>query len=263
MQDKIFIFEQERRFGQLISDTLTFCRLNLKALGFSLLILVLPFSLLSGYFYAKIQYSFILNPDSTPSTLTTSLYYLSLLSTQAILIATTNSFIVLFHQHKGQNFTFKELEQFALSRFFNHLFAFLGVFFILIIGFILLVIPGVWATMPLTMLFFVMLFERQAFHVSVQKSFFLVKDYWWQTFGRFLSVWCLSALIGIPFLLPELFLTISLKYQSMISVTENTFLITTTICQGFFTLFSAIVYISVALQYFHLSHIKNGKPPVF
>lgn len=258
-----FVFEQERRFGQLISDTFLFVRLNAKQLTLSLCILVLPFSLLSGYFYAKIQYSLLTASETTPSVMVSVLYYLSALCTQAILIATTNSYIILFHQRKGSNFSFIDLEQFALSRFFNHLLAFVGVFFILLIGFLLLIVPGIWATMPLMMLFFVMLFEQQPFHVSVQKSFFLVKDYWWQTFGRMLSMWLLSSLVGLIFFLPEFVVTLMLSIPEKLpfhfSVSENTFVIITTASQGIFSLFSALVYIAVALQYFHLSQIKAGK----
>ena len=105
----------------------------------------------------------------------------------------------------GQEVRARESLRFAVTRMVPLLVALLLVTLALIPAFMLLLVPGIWLGVRLSMTFPAIVFERLGPLAGMARSFRLVKGHWWRTFGVFLVAvllmfvlsFALGAVLGI------------------------------------------------------------------
>lgn len=105
----------------------------------------------------------------------------------------------------GQEVRARESLRFAVTRMIPLLVALLLVTLALIPAFLLLLVPGIWLGVRLSMTFPAIVFERLGPLAGMARSFRLVKGHWWRTFGVFLVAvllmfvlsFALGAVLGI------------------------------------------------------------------
>jgi hypothetical protein len=93
----------------------------------------------------------------------------------------TYSFLTLSHE-QGAYPTVSDVKARALSMVGPSLAAAIGSGFVLVFA-SLLILPGIWLSVPIALIFSVVYIERAPFWSSLKRSISLVKSRWWWTLG--------------------------------------------------------------------------------
>lgn len=106
--------------------------------------------------------------------------------------------LLLKHDFKSVNADFKETKKY----FWRYLWTSLLVGLITVALMIFFLIPGIIVAVLYSMALFVLIFEKGRTFSSIEKSYDLVKKYWWPVFGRFmllsLIAFVLVSITSIP-----------------------------------------------------------------
>jgi hypothetical protein len=169
-----------------------------------------------------------------------------------IVISLTYHFIKLYMENPGEPVSLDALRTAAFRDVFPLIGFLLAVYLITIVASMLCVIPGIYVSVPLSMLYFVYVYERKSLSDSIRRCFTLVKDYWWQTLGVVIVMAVLSILV------PSIIIGIIVGVGKVISdgkmFTVVSSAITALVLLPFYTIFLT----SLAFQYFNLVDRKEG-----
>lgn len=128
------------------------------------------------------------------------------------------------------------------------------------IGFMFLVIPGIYLMVTLSLILPILIFERKSIGDAFSRCFYLIKDKWWSTFGLiFIAAiiqWVMSLIFNIPNYVFSFLIGIydvSTDFFTDFSTWKKVVLILLG-CVSVIgsTLLYCIGYIAIAFQYFNL-----------
>jgi hypothetical protein len=143
-----------------------------------------------------------------------------LLSALAAMLATGAAFKAVAAAYLGHQPSIGDSLRFAGKRL--HSLVWLSIIYVLIllVGFVLLIVPGIYLMVALSVAVPVLIFEGSKGRMALERSRALVKDRWWPTFGTYaLGLLLLPFLIGLA-----LGLIFNLIVPSEMSVTTFLFL---------------------------------------
>ncbi len=196
-------FAKVRDFGEIISDTFLFVRENFKPL-------LSAFFTFCGIFLVAAAITGIMNqfkladiyrdPDfasNGPGRIFGIQYFLtllfSLLSITAMTV-TTLAYIALYKEKGNIAPTNEEIWGYFKYYYLKILGSALLTLILLIIGFVFCFIPGIYLYPILSLIFPIMIIENTSLGYAFSKSFKLIKDNWWLTFG---SLFIIGLIVGI------------------------------------------------------------------
>lgn len=262
-------FEQRRDFGEKINTTFSFLTENIRNLGLALLYIAGPVALIGGIISGYAQ-SGLLGGASSITTPDQLLDFYGQLFSGGVLIGfvfqmigyvlvslVTFSYIQLYRRNPGRPIevgeVWAEVQQFIGSG------VMLTIASAVIIGFafLLLVLPGFYVGVSLSLASAVLVFERAEVGQAIRRSFRLIADNWWATFGLLLVMAIVSSIIGMVFTIPAgivggLFGAGVLKEATILTTLATAFgAVGTAVLQSM----SAT---AVAVQYFNLTEAKEG-----
>lgn len=151
-----------------------------------------------------------------------------------------------------------EVKANLLSYFLN--FMFVGL--LVIIGMVLLIIPGIYLAIALTPFFTVMAVERKTFVEAAKRCLHLTSGYWWFTFGVLLVIGILQSLASYIVKGPLMILQGIIDYNSAADMKSiNGILMVLSGILDFFVGFLTypISMLSSSLIYFSLVERKEGR----
>lgn len=267
-------FREERDFGQVINATFTFLRQHFKPLGRALLFIVGPFALTAAFFSGLHQSRVFSLAAGTPEGIrnmadysifqqVTSLHYLVstffMFLSFSLLYLTVYAYLV---EHMdadeagpvevGQ--VWGRVKEFFLPGFYG----LFGVVVLVLLGSVLLILPGIYVAVALSLFYIVMVREDLGFLDTAERCFALIKGYWWSTFGLLLVVVLIQGLIGLVFALPTIFIGV-LQALAVPWGHSQWLLVTTTSLTSIAGIFLyTLSALAVAFQYFNLVEIKDG-----
>ncbi len=206
---KIF---QERDFGEIISVTISFFIQEIKSIIMVLLYFVGPFvlisSVLSSYFnlgtvndFTKMIEIFKGN-NITQTTQNSGGTFIIILSNllQGIMLYTVIGVYAKLYSEKGRgNFEMQDIWNELSKRYFSVLGGQILAGLMVVAGFILLIIPGFYLLIAVSLLFVVIVFEELSIGDSISRSFVLIKGHWWFTFGTFIVIGILTSVLSAMF----------------------------------------------------------------
>ncbi len=198
-------FYKEREFGEYISTPITFLVQEFKLIIKGLLLFVAPFILLevimTYYFHLGSKQDFMaimkMGADYDYSQMMGSNLLFSLLSLlqSAMLYSFLGVYIKLYIVSGKGNFGLIDVWE-GIKKFYVQVF--LGNFVALImivIGVILLLIPGLYIGVVMSILAPVIIFEEDGVGKAISRSFEVMKGNWWTTFGAFIVMYILIVII--------------------------------------------------------------------
>jgi len=272
MQPKIEL-AKTRDFGEIINDTFTFIGQNWKPLLKSYAI-ICGFFIVANVVVALLQQNKMIGAMQTatsPYSAGYSLgrrfsamfgftYFLSLIF--GLLSLTSLSLLPLsfmaLYKEKGN--VAPETEE--VWGYFKHYFfrvfgtnIVIGVVFI--IAFALCLIPGVYLFPILSLILPIIVFENVGLGYSWSKSFQLIKENWWQTFGAIVVIVIITYAAMMIFVIPVTFFSVGTMFLSKAKPSSSAFMLTTIVsalCYVFYMLPS----ITAALCYFNLNEKLEG-----
>jgi hypothetical protein len=270
MQNKIELYRQ-RDFGQVISTTFDFIRQNFKEIFKALLYICGPVLLLIAIFQNMYLSQYLRfsgdpsDPFSALSMYSNPYYYLTILLSvleYSLMCCVIFGYISLYSKKGPGNVSFQDVLDVVKRKAGIIILSFIVMIIIIIVGYILLVIPGIYMSVALMGLPMFILHEELGIGDAISKAFTLIKGHWWQTFG-IVIVLSLITYILILLISSPLLIFGGINALHSISSGENAFDAMGTVIQAFTIIASVlslfaylIIYTGIAVQYFSLSEEK-------
>lgn len=261
-----FKLQKYRDLGAILTDSFMYVRIHFKTLGKALLLLVLPFYLLSGLLVGSAYTTFFSalmnNPDLTGEALfgwdfLVGILLLSLSSGALLTVTLTHiqlsresDFIKMDHilEHFGRNF---------ITLVLLYILIIIAVFF----SFLFFILPGIYVGIKLFIAPAVAVIEKRNPFDAISRSWDLVQGHWWFTFAVYLVMNIITSFMSYVLVIP---MSIIIGFMSA-SGADSSAMIGTGM--GIFyglliviaSLFSVLMLIAMCLQYFNLIERKEGK----
>jgi len=208
---KIF---QERDFGELISVSITFLIQEIKPVIKNLLYIVGPFVLITAILSAifnvgaandmtqivnmiKGDFSQLQQPNSSAA----GSFFIGLIAIfQNIMLYTVLGVYVKLYAEKGRgNFDTQDVWKGVTNIFWSVLGGQFLAGLLIIAGIILLIIPGIYISIVMTIVFTIIIFEELGAGEAISRAFKLMKGSWWLTFGTLFVLGILTSIISAIF----------------------------------------------------------------
>lgn len=267
-------FKQPRDFGQIINDTFTFIRQNFKPLVKTYFLFCGIFVLGSMVAMLMQQYKSVslINSVGTASAATRDpfLGFKSLigweylvaiifsLCTYVSMLTAILSYIALYVRKGNIAPTTDEVWPYFKYYFFRIFVSAIPLILMLGVGFLFCLIPGFYLFPFVAMMFPIMVIENGEFGYSFSRSFKIIKDNFWLTFGTLIVIWiivyaCMSAVI-LP---TTLFSMVGLFSKSSPHMSLVLTMVTT-VLQSICQVFTIIPLVTITLCYFGLVERKES-----
>lgn len=265
MQSPYLELRTRRELGTILSDSFTLIRLNTKPLTTVLVqtcgvyfVLTLVFSAL--YQYASLE-SWMVN-DISAFGVAFLLLILGSIVFYASACAAIYTFMLNYIDTKGQ-VDVQAVIRAARKKTGSMILLVLITYFLLILGFLLLLIPGVYLIVPVALAFPVFCFEDSGKWDSLKRAFNLSSGYWWVSFGTLLVIVIVTSIISFVFQIPG---TVYLGGKAFFALEQGgsefggdfIYLILATIGSAASNLLSIVIVIAIGLLYFDLDEEKNN-----
>ena len=253
-----------RDFGGILGVTFEYIKQNFKVLFKANLFIGAPFILLAGVFLGIYQSSilnFQVNQDFAQLGIPFLLSMLFTMLSYLIITTVTYSHLMLYKNSELESFDIEQVWQKVKSIFWMILFTGLGYVFIDGFGFILLIIPGIYLSIALSLIFIIRLEEEISFFDAVSRSIKIISGNWWFTFGLILVVGIIQGFLSFILYVPNYIVMIFMTFAGIDSTTGETgriLFILSSIVASLGVLTYSISTIAIAFQYYNLVERKEA-----
>ncbi len=301
---KAIEYHHMRDFSRKMNTTFEFIRQNFKSLGKSILLIAGPPVLVASLIIATFVDEFMgltraaaNNPGdgevletyfmSVTFWLQIVLMLLLFLVSSIMSIATINNYIILYEERQTNNISVSDVWMRVRETFWMYFRTTLVFFLLAIVVYIILIIPvallaaispaliflGVMAMfcgliyliVSVSMTYIVRAYEKKNFFDAIARSFKLVRDKWWSTFGIIMVLYLVMMTISYIFMIPWYVATVtSALHSTSTEMLEQPVTTWTTVV--LFTLYylaqmvlGALPNVGIAFQYFNLVEMKEAK----
>jgi hypothetical protein len=257
-------FRKVRDFGALLNVTFDYIRKNFKLLFKSNLLIASPFILLSGVFmgiYQSSMFNFAYDQDFETIGIPFLLAMIFMIVSYLIITVVTYSHLMLYKQSESGVFGLDDVWQMVKKNFFMILLTGIGYSFIVGFGFLFLIIPGIYLSIALSLIFIVRLEEELGFFDAVNRCIKLIKGNWWFTFGVILVVGIIQGFLMYALYIPNyimMFATAFTGVDSEASGLNRILYIFTSIISSLGTLLYTVSTIAIAFHYYNLVERKEA-----
>lgn len=276
-------FKKARDFGQTVSVTFEFLRLNLKTLGKPLLLFSGPFFVIAGFFTGLSRQSIFSAGMATFSLEQFSInFFVSILFLLAGIVVLTSivyNYVIIYLDDESKikevNTIWNKSKRsiikivgFSIGIGLIALLLILPFFvaiasgnvFVSFLVFLLMIIPIVYVTTSASLIFIVGIAEEKGFIESLKRSFKLIERRWWVTFGLVIVLGMIQGFISFIFQLPETILSVVLVMTSLDGGEAGFIPESLNIIFSILSMFSYLLYaISIAGLSFHYYSLIEQK----
>ena len=271
MAEKRFEFQKIRDFGENISDTFLFIRQESRPLLRSFFAICAVFILLNAVVAGLFQYNFLKTMAFDPYSgsidygarlrgVFSPLYFMTILTS---VMALTSMEVALFgyiklYTEKGNESpeideVWSLFKKYFLKVFFYHL----PILFIIIIGTVCCLIPGVYFFTVFAPFATILVIEELSFSEAFSRCFYLIREEFWLSFGIYVIAYILYYIASMLF--GGIFSGAGYLLKFL---TSGSFFETQQVIQSFVNFFGLIFYIipltSITLHFFTLREKKDG-----
>ena len=302
---KAIEFQQERDFSKKMNATFEFIRQNFKSLSKSLLFIAGP-TILLGSFFISSFYGKVFNvsqmagdpagAENMLENFQTVGFWLEIAGIAVFTflagvftISVVNNYMLAYEEKKTNHIEVSEIWDrvrqtlplymvtmilYVLALLVTYVVALVPMFLFISISPVLaffgvLIVIGVivYIWINLALLFFIRAYEKKGFFEAIARSFYLIRDKWWSTFGLVFITSLIAGTIASLFFIPWY---INMIVTMLHSVQNNTFEEPSTLTEIFNNVFlllyflasfllQALPLIALAFQYFNLVERKEAK----
>jgi len=276
MQPKVEL-AKIRDFGEIISDTFLFVRQNIKPLlkyFFTFCGIFVAGGIISASLF-QLKWTGTMNSirggsfntneyRPSPFSFFGPEYFLLILFGMLSFIALTVTFlsyIALYKEKDKQVPTTEEMWGYIKYYFLRVLGSSLLLYLLLFIATLLCGIPGIYLSPIFALIFPIMVMENASFGYAFNRSFFLIKDNWWMTFGSLVVIWIIFYVAIMVISIP----TSIINMVSLIAVPQKgggalsvPAAIIGAVLQQLCQVFAVLPVTALALCYFNLTESKDG-----
>lgn len=277
MTEQEIQFRKKRELGDIISDSFQFLKHEIKPLLRLTTFYVLPFIILYGIAQVYVQRKILGNVDfSNPDMLKSNLgpIYSNILFTslfslfvQSLLAGAFYTYLDAYIKKGKGNFELHDITPHLFSNSLLALGANLVLFFTVILGLFLCIVPGVYFGNSLSLVVMIIIFEKRGVGNALSRSWSLVHSQWWNTFLlnliAFLIIMATSFVLSIPSIIAGVGSSvISMKETGTINY-PDWYWVLLAISTIITSVLWLIPYTFLAFQYFNLDErTKPFQPPI-
>jgi hypothetical protein len=260
-------FRISRDFGELLMITFAFIRQNFTLFSKSIVYISGPIMILymihTAYFQmdiwdfnnlSRFDDSFILH------------FLLSVIISfflTSVITLVPIKFIQLYREKGARHFSITEVWLATQRQIFMMLFTQLGLGVIILFAFIFLIIPGIYASVVLSLVIIIRVLENKNFSQAISRSVELIKENWWFTLGFLLVMYLIVGIMSLVFQIPVYILLFVTAFQSAdptAIVGESGFLFSLSMAwSALATFLYAIFPVGLVFHYFNLVEKKEAK----
>ena len=268
---------QQRDFGEKINATFTYTVQQFRSLGMALLYIAGPVTLLAGI-AGGIYQSNVLNtfgsfqrgngfgsiktsPFAMFEQLLSPAYWLLILFTlfsYALVSLTVYSHLKLYARSQGEPISVGAVWQEVQTRLLGGLGVIIVTGLAVVMGFLLLIIPGLYISIPLSLALAVFVFEDTDIATTFSRCFKLINDKWWSTFGLVLVMTLIAGIVGAIFSIPVSIIMFMKLFSKGEGGSSLLIIITQALAILGSRLLSALVALALGFQYFNLVERQEG-----
>jgi hypothetical protein len=257
-----------RDFGQVINDTFIFLKENLKPL-LKVLFIICGFFILIGiissiFTYMNITSVFSFDPNTYDGDGKSYMYFTSvfitafaLMISQAFIFLTTLCYISVYLQKDKATPTLAEVWGYFRFYFFRVLLSSILIFILLMIATVCCLVPAIWLSPILYLIFPVIVMENTSFSYAFNKSFRIIKDNWWFVFGVIFVMMIIVIVINSCVSIPLGLITVGSKFLTLTTFRLPAIIIFS-ILRNILLLAYVLPAIGLSLCYFALTEQKDG-----
>lgn len=266
-----------RDFGEIFNDTFSFLRQNLWPLVKPSIIIAGPLFFIGGLFYGRGIGGYYKNifgsiGEDTPDFeamessmvdmfINYGIGYIFIILGYILFITILNSYIILYRKtdYDPAELTTALVWQESKKHLGMVIITAIVTIILLFIGFILCFVPGIFLSVPLSLLIIMRMEERElSLGEAIRKCFKLVENYWWLTFGMILILSLIYSLVSSTLSLP---VTLTLMGSSFFQIGTIGSIIQSLlmgITYLFTFLLSGILYVGIAVTYYSHKERMEG-----
>ncbi|MBC8154199.1 MAG: hypothetical protein H7Z72_14950 [Bacteroidetes bacterium] len=267
---------QERDFGEKINATFNYAVQQFRSLGMSLLYIAGPVALAAGIATGVYQSNMlrmvgkmsagdevsgvgIVSPFAIFEQILSPAYWLVILFTllsYVLVSLTVYSHLKLYARQQDEPITvgavWQEVQSLLVGGFGITIITGLAVF----AGLLLLIVPGVYLFVPLSLALAIFVFERLGLSAVFSRCFALTRDKWLSTLGLVIVMSIIASIIGMVFSVPAGIVGIMGVAKGEVS--SLPLIITQAISAVGTRMLSALVPLALGFQYFNLVERQEG-----
>ena len=262
------ILRKKREFGDLISDSFNYLREHFKPLFRILLSVPVPVILLGaifiGLFYSNFfQTMTMYDPDELTGNLIQFFIGFLFYGIGSVLLHATVVEYMKASLNKTKNeITFNEVVDGLKKNFGRYLLSAIIIFTLTFVGAMLCFIPGIWLSVVFSLYFFIIAIEGKDTGEAFNRSFSLIRNFWWRSFGLFILIGIIQTFLVYAVSLPISLLTGFITFSSentteMTQATQNMMAYTTPITMVISSLVYSLVSIAAGINYFSIVEEKE------
>ena len=209
-------FRKERDLGSIITDTFKFLRENWKGYFGTVIKIAGPalilFLVAMGYY--MVSFGSLVGNVNIDSNFDANSNLLAMFGTMLVAFVSGVVFYVLLqmsslyyiksYRDNGGFTDDLEIRTNIKKRFWKFLGLGILVGIMMVFGFLLCFLPGVWIAVILSLASSIMVFENKGITDTIGHSFKLIKGNWWETFGVMIVVMILVGVMGFVFSVPNI-----------------------------------------------------------
>lgn len=270
MTDNKLQLEKNRDFGELFNDTFLFIKYNFKNLLMGMIYFVIPFALLQGITLGMVQYQTLsslsleqpTNPFMGAGGSAVLITYLFMLITYSFSMAFVFQYIKLYKSAEDNNIELKQVWKSMPGLVPKIFLAFIVIALLSGLGFILLVIPGIYLMICFSLVIPIIIFQGDSLGEAISSCFSLIKNNWWQTFGFLLILGLIAGVLQFVFQLPttiyQVITAFHMGQNEPSSVNQSLSILFSIIQSIGATLIQVIPFVGIGILYFSLVEQKQN-----
>ncbi|MFI5160043.1 MAG: hypothetical protein ACHQHN_02145 [Sphingobacteriales bacterium] len=265
-----------RDFGEIINDTFTFIRQNFKPLLKYFFIFCGFFVLVTASVTIVLQIKAInivgsYNPDNfnegNAFTRVFSLLWgylllgLFMVFEYVAVNVTVLCFITLYKQKQNTIPTSEEMWGYIKYFYLRILWCTILLYLLIIVGMVFCIIPGIYLSVVFVLVPPIMIMENTSFGYAFNKSFRLIKDNWWVTFGVIIVISIILYVLNLAVSIPSMVLgagNVFLHITKRSATLSLPVAILTAAVDSIASFFRILMIVAVSLCYFNLAETKEG-----
>lgn len=257
-------FRKVRDFGALLNVTFDYIRKNFLLLFKSNLLIASPFILLAGVFmgiYQSSMFNFSYNQDLESIGFPFLLAMFFMIISYVIITVVTYAHLLIYKESETKVFEIDDVWKRVKKIFFPVFLTGIGYSFFVGLGFIFLIIPGIYLSITLSIIFIIRLEEEIGLFDAVSRCIKLIKDNWWFTFGLILVIGIIQGFLTYALYIPTyimMFVTAFSGVDSESSGLNRILYIITSIISSLGVILYSISTVAIAFHYYNLVERKEA-----
>ncbi len=271
----IQLFEQ-RDFGNKINATFQYITQNFRSLGMSLLYIVGPVALVAGITSGVMQSDLLrlvgesgnartndpLAAFRMMSQFLSPTFWLAMLFSilaNVTVILTTYAHMKVYERTKSSTISVADVWAEIQPMIGRAIVISLLNSVVVGVGFMFLVIPGIYVAVVLSLSLAVTCFEGTDFGTTWTRCFQLIRDKWWSTFGLIFIMALIIAIVGLLFAVPTALIAFLTGSKMLPDVSVGWLMVVNVINLVGRTLLNVVLYTAIGFQYTNLVERQEGR----